>query len=245
MRVQAGGFAALALSAALLFVASESSAAPTSEVWNEPSWNAKPLPQVANVVAPVAAAKSEPSPSSSSSWQMIERLKTDDAFKTCHRYPLAAMVDDDSIKKDFESCRDMDVGDSAAAATTTEENNPEDVVVPFCLANYLSLEVLCGTPAAAAAGAEVSTPADDKLATVTLSEFVPSASFCVDLNSVLVEFDCAAVARAIPDDSSLSSRCNEFNLARNGIRQIKALESLLYMSSLLKTQPGKKRWVFF
>ena len=82
----------------------------------------------------------------------------------------------------------------------------KDAVVPFCLANFFSLEVLCKAPSANANKGSAPLFKDTNL------DFQPSKEFCSKLGSTLVQFDCEAVKNKVPGASV--ARCNAFNEAR-------------------------------
>ena len=82
----------------------------------------------------------------------------------------------------------------------------KDAVVPFCLANFFSLEVLCKAPSANANKGSAPLFKDTNL------DFQPSKEFCSKLGSTLVQFDCEAVKNKVPGISV--ARCKAFNEAR-------------------------------
>ena len=81
----------------------------------------------------------------------------------------------------------------------------KDAVVPYCLTNFFSLEVLCKAPSANANKGSAPLFKDT-------SEFQPSQEFCSKLGSTLVQFDCEAVKDKVPEASV--ARCKAFNEAR-------------------------------
>ena len=122
---------------------------------------------------------------------------------SCTVYPLRSMIADKSINEEFLQCSDVAVPDGDSVVFSDGE---KDAVVPFCLANFFSLEVLCRAPAANANKGSVPLFKDTNL------DFKPSKEFCDKLGTTLVKFDCEAVKNKVPGASV--ARCNAFNEAR-------------------------------
>ena len=137
---------------------------------------------------------------------IVQKIRADPALSSCTTYPLRSMIADKSINEEFLQCSDVAVPDGDSVLFSDGE---KDAVVPFCLANFFSFEVLCKAPPASVASANKGSA---PLFKDTNLEFKPSLEFCNKLGSTLVQFDCEAVKRKVPGASV--ARCNAFNEAR-------------------------------
>ena len=137
---------------------------------------------------------------------IVQKIRADPDLSSCTTYPLRSMIADKSINEEFLQCSDVAVPDGDSVLFSDGE---KDAVVPFCLANFFSFEVLCKAPPASVASANKGSA---PLFKDTNLEFKPSLEFCNKLGSTLVQFDCEAVKQKVPGASV--ARCNAFNEAR-------------------------------
>ena len=148
-----------------------------------------------------AAAAEATGPPVAGGLTIVQRIRADPALSTCDVYPLRSLIASKSLNEEFLQCTDIAVPDGDSVVFSDGE---KDAVVPFCLANFFSLEVLCKAPSGAAKS--------KKPLIKDVNDFVPTEEFCSKLESTLVLFDCEAVKANVPEASV--ARCDAFNRAR-------------------------------
>ena len=156
---------------------------------------------IADASASVAAKSTGPPPVVEG-LTIVQRIQADHALSTCDVYPLRSLIASKALNEEFLQCTDIAVPDGDSVVFSDGE---KDAVVPFCLANFFSLEVLCKAPKSKS----------KKPLFKDVNDFKASVDFCNKLESTLVLFDCEAVKAKVPEASV--ARCDAFNRARESL----------------------------